>query len=237
MAQGIMPKDRRNRAFSALILSLGLIAGLVSTATPAAATVFAVTWDDNGATTASSGRQATYNDATTTTWAAPTTKPLRTGYAFDGWYTLASGGTRVFSPTNVRTSYRPSADPTTLYAQWIANTLTVTYNSQNGSPISNGSTTSGGSIASSPGTPTRDGYTFNGWFAASTGGSAITFPYAHGQTVNFTLYAQWEATSYAVTWDDNDSTGAHEGGSANYLAGSTVVDIPSWDPERIITRL
>ncbi|MBU3703572.1 MAG: hypothetical protein FGM42_04265, partial [Ilumatobacteraceae bacterium] len=56
---------------------------------------------------------------------------------------------------------------------------------------SNGSTTTGASIAASPGTPTRAGYTFNGWFAASTGGSAITFPYAHGQTANFTLFAQW----------------------------------------------
>ncbi|NDC47219.1 MAG: hypothetical protein EBZ68_06565, partial [Actinobacteria bacterium] len=26
---------------------------------------------------------------------------------------------------------------------------------------------------SSPGTPTRSGYTFNGWFTASSGGSAI----------------------------------------------------------------
>lgn len=76
--------------------------------------------------------------------------------------------------------------------------LTVTYDSQNGSAIANGSTTSGGSIASSPGTPTRAGFTFNGWFTASSGGSAISFPYTHGQTANFTLYAQWTAT-YMIT--------------------------------------
>ncbi|NBT21228.1 MAG: cell surface glycoprotein, partial [Actinobacteria bacterium] len=78
----------------------------------------------------------------------------------------------------------------TLYAQWTANTLTVTTDEQGGSAVSNGSTTTGASM-SSPGTPTRSGYTFNGWFTASSGGSAISFPYAHGQTANFTLYAQW----------------------------------------------
>jgi uncharacterized repeat protein (TIGR02543 family) len=76
--------------------------------------------------------------------------------------------------------------------------LTVTYDSQNGSTIANGSTTTGGSIAASPGTPTRTGFIFNGWFEASTGGSAISFPYSHGQTANFTLYAQWTAT-YMIT--------------------------------------
>jgi uncharacterized repeat protein (TIGR02543 family) len=75
--------------------------------------------------------------------------------------------------------------------------LTVTYNSQSGSSITAGSTSTGGSVAVSPGTPTRTGYTFAGWFVATSGGSAITFPYAHGQTANFTLYAQWTAATCA----------------------------------------
>jgi uncharacterized repeat protein (TIGR02543 family) len=71
--------------------------------------------------------------------------------------------------------------------------LTVTTDEQGGSAIANASTTTGASMAS-PGTPTRSGYTFNGWFTASSGGSAITFSYAHGQTADFTLYAQWTLT-------------------------------------------
>jgi len=85
-----------------------------------------------------------------------------------------------------------------LYAQWTANTLTVTYNSQSGSSITAGSTSTGGSIATLPGPPTRTGYTFAGWFVATSGGLAITFPYAHGQTANFTLYAQWTAATCAT---------------------------------------
>ena len=73
--------------------------------------------------------------------------------------------------------------------------LVVTYNSQSGSAVSAGSTTSGGEIASAPVAPTRTGYVFTGWFAASTGGSAITFPYTHSQTADFTLHAQWSQAS------------------------------------------
>jgi uncharacterized repeat protein (TIGR02543 family) len=62
-------------------------------------------------------------------------------------------------------------------------------------------------MASSPGTPTRSGYTFAGWFTASSGGSAISFPYTHGQTANFTLYAQWTANTYSVSYDGNTNGG------------------------------
>ena len=43
-------------------------------------------------------------------------------------------------------------------------TLTVTYNSQEGSSATTGSTTSGGVIASAPVAPTRTGYVSTGWF-------------------------------------------------------------------------
>jgi uncharacterized repeat protein (TIGR02543 family) len=81
---------------------------------------------------------------------------------------------------------------------WL-NALTITTDTQGGSAINNAFTTTGGIISSSPGTPTRSGYTFNGWFTASSGGSAITFPYTHNQTANFTLYAQWTALPTCAT--------------------------------------
>lgn len=66
----------------------------------------------------------------------------------------------------------------------------ASFDSQGGSAISNVSTASGGSLAD-PGTPTKAGYTFKGWFTAATGGSPIAFPYAHSQNADFTLFAQW----------------------------------------------
>jgi uncharacterized repeat protein (TIGR02543 family) len=81
---------------------------------------------------------------------------------------------------------------------WL-NALTITTDEQGGSAINNAFTTTGGIISSSPGTPTRSGYTFNGWFTASSGGSALSFPYTHNQTANFTLYAQWTALPTCAT--------------------------------------
>ena len=70
----------------------------------------------------------------------------------------------------------------------------MTTDEQGGTAIGNASTITGASM-SSPGTPTRTGYTFAGWFVATSGGSAITFPYTHSRTADFTLYAQWTATT------------------------------------------
>jgi uncharacterized repeat protein (TIGR02543 family) len=111
---------------------------------------------------------------------------IRTGYTFGGWATSSGSATVAYANGD---SY-PFDASTTLHAIWTANTLTVTYDSQGGSAISNGSTTTGGTV-SNPGNPTLNGYTFNGWFVANTGGSAISFPYTHGQTADLTLYAQW----------------------------------------------
>jgi titin len=127
------------------------------------------------------------------TFTTPANTYSRTGYTFAGW----SDGSATYAAAATYPSSGTVASNVTLTAQWTANTLTVTYNSQSGSSITAGSTSTGGSIAVSPGTPTRTGYTFAGWFVATSGGSAITFPYAHGQTANFTLYAQWTAATCA----------------------------------------
>jgi uncharacterized repeat protein (TIGR02543 family) len=159
---------------------------------------FTVTFNGNGSTGGSMSNQ-TASAATNLTSNAFT----RTGYTFAGWNTVANGtGTSYANGASF-----PFTANTTLFAQWTANTLTVTYNSQGGSAISNGSTTTGGQIAASPGTPARAGYTFNGWFVAASGGTAISFPSTHNQTANFTLFAQWTANTLAITYNS-------QGGSA-----------------------
>ena len=44
--------------------------------------------------------------------------PVYPGYTFDGWYTAASGGTKITIPN------RMAAEDRKLYAHWIANTNT-----------------------------------------------------------------------------------------------------------------
>ena len=98
------------------------------------------------------------------------------------------------------TSYTPvNTSDFTLYAQWTPNLFAVTYDTQGGSSIAAGSTIEGGTILSSPGTPTRGSDTFKGWYTASSGGSLVTFPYTHGRTSAFTLWAQWVTNQAALT--------------------------------------
>jgi titin len=124
------------------------------------------------------------------TFTTPANTYSRTGYTFAGW----SDGSATYAAAATYPSSGTVASNVTLTAQWTANTLTVTTDEQGGTAIDSASTTTGASM-SLPGTPTRTGYTFAGWFVATSGGSAITFPFAHGQTANFTLYAQWTAAT------------------------------------------
>jgi uncharacterized repeat protein (TIGR02543 family) len=84
--------------------------------------------------------------------------------------------------------------------------LNVTFDAQGGSSISATTVLTGASI-SAPASTTRSGYSFSGWFIAATGGSAITFPYSPANTSDFTLYAQWSATSQSVTYTLNGGSG------------------------------
>ncbi len=110
----------------------------------------------------------------------------RAGYTFSGWNTASDGSETSY---NNGASF-PFNESKTMYAIWTPNNITVSYNVQGGSTISNGNSVSNGTLQD-PGTPTKSGYNFSGWYTASSGGSPITFPYNHGQISNFTLYAQW----------------------------------------------
>jgi len=166
----------------------------------------AITWNDQGATTASSGGPTTYTHGSLI-GATPTSAPQKTGYNFLGWTTLANG---AGNPVNAE--YMP-ADPfgeITFYAKWNGKPIYVYFDSQGGSPIDRRNNTAGGTMQTALGTPTRDGYTFNGWFESATGGSAISIPYAHGRIANFTLYAHWTANQ------NNKSTDATLSGLSLY---------------------
>ena len=49
-------------------------------------------------------------------------EPVRPGYTFNGWFTQATGGTKIVSTTTVDNQNNHS-----IYAQWTANTYTVTF--------------------------------------------------------------------------------------------------------------
>ncbi len=113
------------------------------------------------------------------------------GYAFAGWYTAPTGGTKV---GNGGASYTPTAD-ITLYAQWTVNvSYTVTLNANGGTCSETSLPTRSDGTVTLP-TPTRDGYTFNGWYTAASKGTLVSSGGSYTPTADITLYAQWTKNS------------------------------------------
>ena len=52
--------------------------------------------------------------------------------------------------------------------------------------------------------PTKSGYTFDGWYTASSGGTKVNNTYT--PTSNITLYAHWKVNSYTLTINPNGGT-------------------------------
>ena len=132
--------------------------------------------------------------------------PTRTGYTFDGWYTEKEGGTQI-TATNAPTA------SATYCAHWKANTYKVTLDANGGTVTDNTiSVTYDGTYGTLP-EPTRENYTFTGWYTAQTGGERVDSDTAMTRTADHTLYARWSRITYAVTFDA-------DGGSA--VANRTV---------------
>ena len=102
------------------------------------------------------------------------TAPSRTGYTFAGYYTSPNGGgTQYYDENMVSVSYwNITTNPSTLYANWTANTYTLNFDVQNGDALSPStqSVTYDAAYGTLP-TPTRYGFAFKGWYTTPNGGS------------------------------------------------------------------
>ena len=159
-----------------------------------------VTFNAQSGTTPSPASKTVTNHLAYGTLATTT----RTGYTFAGWWTGTSGtGTQITSATTVNTTAAQ-----TLYANWTANSYTVTFDAQGGttpSPTSKAVTYAStyGTLA----TTTRAGYTFAGWWTGTGGtGTQITSATTVTITAAQTLYANWTPNSYTVTFDAQGGT-------------------------------
>ena len=99
---------------------------------------------------------------------------------------------------------------------------TITY--KDGSTTISGLTPTSYNITSSTitlPTPTKDGYTFGGWFTASDlSGTAVT-QIAKGSTGNKTFYAKWTHNTYDITYDLNGGNAISAGYTpVEYITGT-----------------
>ncbi|PWL20814.1 MAG: hypothetical protein DCO81_04245 [Candidatus Aquiluna sp. XM-24bin5] len=147
----------------------------------------------------------------------------RTGYSFAGWDTAADGsGTDYADEADINLA----ADDI-LYAQWTANTYTVGFDyhgADGGDNDASKSYQTGGAAITLP-TPTRTGYTFEGWYVgdylARVGGAGD----AYTPSVNVTLNAKWSADPFTLTYNGTNKTSGSvpvDGSTYTYLSSATI---------------
>lgn len=130
--------------------------------------------------------------------------PTKTGYTFEGWYL---GEIKYDFSEKVTKNI-------TLKAKWIEDTekksiYTVTFDSDGGSVVAN-QTVENGEKATEPVNPTKEGYTFKGWYLGET-----KYDFNTEVINNLKLVAKWDknstnndtttptVTKYTVTFDSN----------------------------------
>ena len=99
-----------------------------------------------------------------TTAAAPSYTPTKTGYTFTNWYTSATGGS-LYDTVTI-TAAR------TFYAQFTANSYTVTWDLGDGRTETT-EQTYGSNLKLPAEEPTRDTAYFDGWYTEKTGGTEV----------------------------------------------------------------
>lgn len=136
--------------------------------------------------------------------------PTRDGYTFAGWYSDSECiYPYIFSSSNVITK------DTTIYSYWKDNAQTyydvnISLNYYGKTPAEYKQTVKAGEAARLIAEPTRNEFTFGGWYTDE----ALTSAYTEGAAItsNTTLYAKWNKTkdgssTYTFEAEDTDLTG------------------------------
>mgnify|MGYP000830359211 FL=1 len=158
---------------------------------------YTVTWNPNGGSVSPTSTTKTHGSTLGTLPTPTRAANAQYTYTFKGWFTAATGGTQVSASTTVTGNV-------TYYAQWTANirSYTATFNGNGGGTPSPSTITKtyGSELGTLP-TCSRTGYTFLGWYTASSGGTKISS--ATKITGTVTYYAQWSINSYTLTYNVN----------------------------------
>ncbi len=153
---------------------------------------------------------ATYNDSTTAGVTPTWTITSGSSYAsINSSGVLTANGTATQRSVTIQASHSYNGSTQTMTKTVTINTksVTISFNANGGSvsPTSQ-SYTAYGEYGDLP-TPTRTGYTFAGWWTASSGGTQVTT----SSTVpasNTTLWAHWTANTYSIRFNANGGSGS-----------------------------
>lgn len=184
---------------------------------------FTLTWDGNFAGSMNATTQYVENDVAD----FPQT-PDRENYDFASWNTNSNG-----TGDEVTTEYlqnNPIAEDTTFYAVWSPKTFNITYE-LNGGKLAEGEENPDTYVyltgVDSFKSPRKVGYTFNGWSTDAAGANKIV-SIDNTQTGDITLYANWTANIYNITYNlDGGTLPSGQTNPATYTYG---VGVTSFAP-------
>ena len=161
---------------------------------------YTVTWNPNGGAVSPTSTTKTHGSTLGTLPTPTRAATAEYSYTFAGWFTAATGGTQITASTTV-------TGDVTYYAHWTATkrSYTATFNGNGGGTPSPSTITKeyNTALGTLP-TCTRTGYTFLGWYTASSGGTKISTTTV--VTKDITYYAQWSINSYTLTFNPNGGT-------------------------------
>ena len=156
---------------------------------------YTVTFDVNGGTSVASQNVNAGEKAT-----EPTPAPTKEGFTFDGWYEDATLNTKFDFNTQI-------VSEITLYAKWIENKYTLTFDANGGTGSMTPKTDLTGEYTlPANGFTAPSGKQFKGW-SLTTAGETVT---KVDMTENRTVYAIWEdipVVTYTLTFDANGGSG------------------------------
>ncbi|HAA4072004.1 TPA_asm: internalin [Listeria monocytogenes] len=123
--------------------------------------------------------------------------PTKQGYTFDGWYDAETGGTKW----DFTTGQMPAND-LMLYAHFSVNSYQVNFDIDGA--VMNEAVVYD-TLLNEPTAPTKQGYTFDGWYDAETGGNKWDFKTMKMPANDVTLYAHFTINNYQANFDIDGS--------------------------------
>jgi uncharacterized repeat protein (TIGR02543 family) len=149
------------------------------------------------------------------------TEPTKIGYTFNGWYS----DIELLIPYEF--TLMPAED-ITLYAKWNINQYTISFETDGGSIVED-ITQDYDSFVTEPAEPTKDGFTFDGWYNESN----LITPYIFDKitAMDITVYAKWNIDFSVVLLVDNTYM------VTEYIGTDTEIIIPAFYLGKPLTKI
>ena len=174
------------------------------------------------ATGTMSGNGTTSKGVTYATAYGTLPQPSIPGWAFNGWYTAASGGSGI----SATTTYTAVGNQT-LYAHWTLNTYSISYNANGGSLSGQKTSYNVNTDSFTLPTPTKNGYTFTGWTGSNGTTAQKSVTIAKGSTGNKSYTAHWTPVNYTISYNANGGSLSGQKTSYNIETANFTLPTPT----------